>query len=209
MILKSFGCSFVYGSDLSDCTDTACSQLTWPALISKKLNYQYKCYAWPGQGNLYILDQILRELDSQSFFVINWTWSDRFNFADRDNDNWNAILPGDNSKMSEFYFKHLHSQYNDKFSTLSFIKLAIDALEQNNCRYLMTCMDSVIQDQQWHQTPSIAYLQNAVLNKITTFDGLNFLDWSKKNGHPVSKLWHPLEAAHQAASEFLIDKIQP
>ena len=40
---------------------------------------------------------------------------------------------------------------------------------------------------------------------MTTFEGLNFLDWSKTHGYPVTENWHPLEAAHQAAAEYILE----
>jgi hypothetical protein len=39
---------------------------------------------------------------------------------------------------------------------------------------------------------------------MTTFDNLNFVDWSKKNGYPITKIGYPLEAAHRAAGDYVI-----
>ena len=62
MKLKSFGCSFIFGSELAydgrDSPYATPSQLTWPAHLAQHLNYNYQCYARPGAGNLQILEQI-------------------------------------------------------------------------------------------------------------------------------------------------------
>jgi len=39
---------------------------------------------------------------------------------------------------------------------------------------------------------------------MTEFDGMTFLEFSRKNGYPETEQWHPLEQAHQAAAELLI-----
>ena len=65
MIVKSFGCSFVFGTDLPDAaSQEVCakfSRLTWPALIAQHLNFDYQCYAKPGSGNLQILERLLSQ----------------------------------------------------------------------------------------------------------------------------------------------------
>ncbi len=86
MILKSFGCSFVYGTDLADDPNgfgkKPASQLTWPALLAKHFNWDYQCFAKPGIGNLQILARLLDSLavDQPAFFVVTWTWIDRFDY---------------------------------------------------------------------------------------------------------------------------------
>jgi hypothetical protein len=59
-------------------------------------------------------------------------------------------------------------------------------------------------DRQWHLTPAVTDLQEYILPYMTTFDNLNFVDWSKKNGYPITKIGHPLEAAHHAAGDYVI-----
>ena len=47
-------------------------------------------------------------------------------------------------------------------------------------------------------------LQEYVRPYIVSFEGQTFLDWSRANGYPISTTLHPLEAAHQAAGEYMI-----
>ena len=91
MTLKSFGCSFIFGSELADDGRdgpyATPSQLTWPAHLSKHLSRDYQCYARPGAGNLQILEQLLNQSainDDTDLFVIGWTWIDRFDYYDAD-----------------------------------------------------------------------------------------------------------------------------
>ena len=68
----------------------------------------------------------------------------------------------------------------------------------------MTYIDELLFDQQWNTSPAVKYLQTYVRPYMTTFDGQNFLDWSRKNGYPETESWHPLEAAHSGAGEYMI-----
>ena len=74
MMLKSFGCSFIYGSDLSDDGKgfplASPSKLSWPSLLAQSLNYTYECYARPGSGNLRILEKVLNIRDIIKIYLI-------------------------------------------------------------------------------------------------------------------------------------------
>jgi hypothetical protein len=85
MKIKSFGCSFIFGTDLADETRgepyAQSSQLTWPALLAQDLGLEYECHARPGSGNLRILEKILSiSIQTPATFVIGWTWIDRFDY---------------------------------------------------------------------------------------------------------------------------------
>jgi hypothetical protein len=219
MILKSFGCSFIFGTDLPDAVaitgqTVVPSQQTWPALLAKNLNYQYECFARPGAGNLQIAEQVLSHAPNSmdSVFVINWSWIDRFDHWGRigkhpnwtNGNDWQTILPTDTTRTAEIYCQNLHSEYRDKLTSLMSIKLVIDTLKQKNVQFLMTGMDELLFDQQWHTTPAVVDLQEYVRPYIFSFEGQTFLDWSRANGYPISTTLHPLEAAHCAAGEYMI-----
>jgi hypothetical protein len=218
MRLKSFGCSFIFGTELGDeAGDTPgagykhYSKLTWAAHLSQHLNATYECYAKPGAGNLQILENILNQAsnrDDHNLFVIGWTWIDRFDYYnDRSKflwEDWSTIMPVDETETAKVYYRDLHSEYRDKFTCLSYIKLAIDTLKQKNIPFIMTYIDDLIFDQRWHTTPAVIDLQEYVQPYMTTFDNHTFIDWSKKNGYPITKIGHPLEAAHAAAGDYMI-----
>jgi hypothetical protein len=46
-------------------------------------------------------------------------------------------------------------------------------------------------------------LQEYVKSHITTFEGQDFLKWSRVHDYSESDAWHPLEAAHAAAGELM------
>jgi hypothetical protein len=156
-------------------------------------------------GNLQILDRVLNQVNTEpAVFVVNWTWIDRFDYT-HDDDKWRTILPGDNTQQADYYYRELHSQYRDKLSTLMAIRLTIDTLNQKGCPYIMTYMDDLMYENQWHSTPAITDLQEYIRPHMTTFDSMNFLDWSRENGHEISKTSHPLESAHQAGAEYMFN----
>ena len=210
MNLKSFGCSFIFGSELADAGRkklfATTSKFTWPALYANMLGYEYCSDARPGAGNLQIAERTLNELAKNEYalYVIGWTWIDRFdyyvpNFKNR----WKTIMPADENSMSDTYYRNIHSQYRDKLTTLMSIRLVIDTLKEKKYPFIMTYMDELMFETEWHSSLAVAELQNYIRPYMTTFEGLNFLDWSKTHGYPVTENWHPLEAAHQAAAEYI------
>ena len=214
MKLKSFGCSFVYGTDLPDAGvgRVIPSNNTWPALLAQHLGYEYTCYARPGAGNLQILEYILNQAsvgDPSDLFVINWSWIDRFDYYNPDlngklwND-WLTIMPIDKSETAKVYYQNLHSEYRDKFTGLNYLRSAIDTLNQKNIPFVMTYIDELLFDQKWHTTPAVLDLQEYIEPHMTRFEGQTFLNWSRSNGYPESPGWHPLTEAHSAAADVII-----
>jgi hypothetical protein len=219
MTLKSFGCSFIFGSDLSDAVAATGkgitpSQKTWPALLSKKLGVSYSCHARPGAGNLQILERVLDQIPTSSdsdLFVIGWTWIDRLDYWVSDtkpwmkDNRWETIRPTDETDLATTYYRGMHSEYRDKFTGLCYIKLAIDALNQRDIPFVMTYQDELLFDQRWHTSESVLALQASINPHMTTFEGQTFLEWSQAHGFEISTAWHPLEAAHAAAADYLIN----
>lgn len=222
MILKSFGCSFIYGTDLADMANddvgpnSLPSRSTWPSLLAQDLGYEYQSHARPGSGNLRILEKVLSQAtDSTSaIFVIGWSWIDRYDYTvdflsdrfhiDRVGRNlWRTVTPGDTSTTAQVYYRDLHSQYRDKLTSLTYIKTAIDTLKEKNISFIMTYVDELLFETQWHTNSSIEYLQEYIRPHMTTFEGQTFLEWSKKKGFPISETLHPLESAHQAGFELI------
>lgn len=217
MFVKSFGCSFIFGNDLpDDGRDSAyatASQLTWPALVAKKLELPYKCAAVGGSGNLYILDNILNSLAANiqpHFCIIGWTWIDRFDYTESTAAprGWKTLTPINNSALAKTYYRDLHSEYRDKFVNLVYIYTAIQALKARNIPFVMTVLDDLVLDEKYHFTPAMADLQQKIRPHITDFEGMNFLEWSRKKGFPISGTLHPLEQAHAAAAELLWPKLK-
>jgi hypothetical protein len=211
VIVKIFGCSFVFGSELTDAVCDANnlqpSQLTWPALLAQNVKLDYTCHARPGSGNLQILEQILNQaaIPDTAIFVISWTWIDRFDYCQSSTGrhNWKTIMPVDEDHNAQVYYRDLHSEYRDKFTNLTYIKLAIDTLTQKQIPFVMTYMDELLFDQRWNTSAAVTDLQQYTYPYMTKFDGMTFLDWSRKHGYPETSNWHPLEQAHAAAADLI------
>jgi len=218
MKLKSFGCSFIYGSDLDDCKhagiDISPSMKTWPALIAARLGWEYVCRAHGGSGNLCILDRIIRAIrsDEPSFYCINWSYTDRFDYRDPNGgptgtNDWKSLTPQSNHLAGEIYYRDLHSEYRDKLTSLIYIKTAIDFLKSNKCPFMMTFMDPLILDKKFHLNHGIEQLQDDVCQYLYDFEEMNFLDWSKHHGYGISPQNHPLEEAHRSAADYMMPRI--
>jgi len=221
MILGAFGDSFLYGSDLQDIQDYDSvmhprpSKLTYPALLAKELDFEYYCTALPAQGNKVIADDIIRAISynkNNMFYIINWSWIDRFEFMGeprvRRAVGWESTLPGKTDHKSEFYYKHFFSELDSKLSNLMYINTALEMLLKYDCKFIMTYMDHLLFDKQWHCTVSIDYLQNQIQKHTTSFNGKTFLEWSRDNNFPESESWHPLELAHEKAAEYWLPKVR-
>jgi hypothetical protein len=218
MRLKSFGCSFIHGTELADQTFVdgrdMPSQSTWPAHLAQYLGRSYLCYSHGGSGNLQILSRVLDQIansNSSDLFVVGWTWIERFdyyvdNHSDHTVDPWNTILPVDQDPVAQVYYRDLHSEFRDKLVSLTSIKLVIDTLQQRNIPFVMTSLDELLFDQRWHVSPAILDLQSYIRPFITDFDGQNFLEWTKVNRYPIGPGGHPLEAAHLAAGDYMIKR---
>lgn len=212
MKLKSFGCSFTFGSDLSDCISNdmmvpSCS--TWPALLAKNKQLEYECYARPGIGNLQIMNSVLEQaqLNDPSVFVINWTWIDRFDYLDPVDETWTTLRPDGNQKEHKLHYQYFYNQYHTMLINNSYILATIAILESQKIDFFMTAMDSTLLEPvnpNWQDPRSIRLMQKKLKSYINWFEGLSFLDWSRKHKFPESKFWHPLEEAHLSASEYMI-----
>ena len=214
MNLKSFGCSFIFGSELSDDGRdgpyATPSQLTWPALLSQHLGHQYECHAKPGAGNLQIAEQILIQATGaeSALYVVGWTWIDRFDYypvnpKTPSKSPWRTIMPIDEDAIAKTYYCDIHSEYRDKLTTLMNMRLVIDILKQKGCPFIMTYMDDLTFDTSRHTTPATVELQDYVCPHMTQFEGKSFLEWSRSRGYPETKMWHPLELAHSAAAKYM------
>ena len=201
MKLKSFGCSFIFGSDLQD------PNCTWPALVAQHLDVPYECHARGGVGNLFIAEKVFRQLadPTPSIYVIGWTWIDRFDYTDSVQDRWSTIRPTDSSAAAECYYRHVHSQYRDKLTSLVQVKAVQDAVVAAGHQLIMTYMDELMFETEWHCSPSIKLLQQAVEPNMMLFENQTFLEWARTNDHAISDTWHPLESAHRAAADLVIN----
>lgn len=204
MIIASCGDSFFYGSDLKS------TEETWPCKIAQYLNVDFQCFAQPGVGNLHILQQIItaqQTYGQDAIYAINWTWIDRFDYVSIVDEKWHTVRPSlDDQIRDPLYYKYFHSELADKFKNLIYISQAIELLQGH--RYIMTYMDHLMFDQQWHAPDYIQTLQRRVSPHLKSFNGQTFLEWSRAKQYPESPAWHPLEQAHKAAAIWWQDEFR-
>ena len=200
MKLRSFGCSFIYGSEL------ASRNHTWPARIADRLELQHLNHGIEGAGNLRIMESILTHAGPDDICVINWTWIDRFDFVTVNNEQWHSMVPSDTHSRADFYYRNLHSQYRDMLTNLVYVKTALDHLNRMRAEYLMTYMDGLMFEtvyDSWHDSTAVTGLQQQIHAHMTMFNDCTFLQWSRANGYAESRLWHPLDEAHAAAADLM------
>lgn len=208
MKLKSFGCSFIFGTDLHDDgrlePKATPSNYTWPALLARHHSWAYTCYARPGSGNLRILESVLNQLtDVQpAVYVVGWSYIDRFDYT-VDPQMWRTVLPVDRDATAETYYKQLHSEYRDKLTTLIYVKTAIDALRASGNKFIMTYMDELMFDTRWNSSPAVSELQRYCEPYMSRFEGKTLVGFAKDHDYPISATNHPLELAHNAAFQII------
>jgi hypothetical protein len=205
MRLRSFGCSFIYGSELED------RHNTWPALSARKLSLSHVNHGIEGAGNLRILESILTNAASGDLCVINWTWIDRFDFVTLPTEQWSTIVPTNSDSLSKLYYKELHSQYRDMLVNLVYVRTAIDHLRRLGSSFVMTYMDRLLFEtvrDDWHPSHALSELQKSIKPYMHDFNGLTFLEWSRANNHAESLMWHPLDTAHAGAADLMLPIIE-
>jgi len=207
MTLKSFGCSFIWGSELPDEDPISHhSNLTWPALMAQNLALEYQCHAWPGRGNLFIAEKILKHTQPGDRIVVNWTYIDRFDYTDPADDTnwWYSIRPTDCGEAGRTYYRMFHSQYRDKLTSLMMIDQCVQYLRSSDIPFYMTYQDVLLFETEWHCSPAILVLQQRIKPHLRDFAGKNFVQWAQAQGHPVTAQGHLLETGHRAVADHLI-----
>ena len=188
---------------------------TWPALLANQLNLDYKCVASPGISNQSIIRRLVKflpDLTSSDLIVINWTFIDRWDYFDineiRVEKQWKTLRPTSNNKtkIEKFYFEAIQSELWNKWESLRAIMLAVYLLKSRGIDFIMTLEDKLPFDKNFHNPSYITHAQDEVKNHINWFDDDGFYYWSVKHGFSRGKQNdHPLEEAHQAAFEYIIE----
>jgi hypothetical protein len=84
MIIVAGGDSFIFGSELKDQFGVAPSKLTYPALLAKEYDLEYKCLARPGSANNAISRLIISECEkikgNNIGAIVTWTFTHRYEF---------------------------------------------------------------------------------------------------------------------------------
>ena len=213
--VRSFGDSFIYGSDLSDCPQDSLiepSNLTWPALIAKLHDLDYKCYARPGVGNSWIAQQVLTYAKPDCLNIINWTWIDRWDYYNIIDKQWQTARPTgtEDDAYANMWYKYFQSELMDKWKDLTIIYSTISYLKQHDIPYVFHIMDELLLDGEHHAPPYITALQKDIRDEVLRFPLYNtFLTWSELNRFDISDNLHPLEQAHKEAALLWSKEYKP
>lgn len=215
--IVSFGDSFIYGVELTNNYD---GSQAWPAIAARSLGLDYKTCAEPGCGNESITRQILSYFANHShddtLAVINWTWAHRWDFYfGQGKEQWATLGP---MSVPHRYFALLDRSQSqrvvdfakdygcasllwNKVRSLQTIMVAQQYLRHQGIPCVQTFMDPDMMDTVIHAPDYVQEMQLLIEPNLSTWEGHNFLDWSRMRGYTVSNPGlHPLEDAHQAAA---------
>ena len=202
------GDSFTRGDELADCSTHSRiaphhthSLSTWPALVAKTLGIEYDCMTIGGRGNHWISMSVSTYLEKHrdAFFIINWSWFERFDYIDAETDQWTVTHPRHEDQLNHYFYKHIDSEKWNLHRNLQQIHSTICLLEQNNINFIMTCMDPMLYTNENFVKP----LQDQVKHYIVNFYGYTFLEWAKHKNFEIGPGGHPLEKAHAEAAKYI------
>jgi hypothetical protein len=223
MKLLASGCSFIYGSELSDERPGTGghSYSTYPALLARHLNLEYVCAARPGYGNDSIVRSVIENLDTNvELVVVNWSYLDRYEYyhpAVRWQ-NLGAVTSKNNrcyddlGELSKLFFTNLTPEYS-WYKYLADIVFLQELLKNHKIPYIFTTAES-----NFYNKEEIVKLGTGHANLYNMIDfeswhswewgdnPVGFVAWAGGHYYPVGNNGHPLETAHHATFELLKEK---
>ena len=232
MLYKSVvavGDSFTRGDELADCLEQAIqpfrpsfSQHTWPALIAKSLNIDYRADAIGGRGNQWISFAANGAIKQDTVLIVNWTWFERFDYITTHDDRWKTTHPGHENKLDHYFYKNIDNDIWNLHRNLQQMHSTIQLLKQNNIKFIMTCLDPGYKSNLADIRPArfansvgaagwvaaINQLHEQVVPYILDFDGQTFLEWSHFHNFKCGPNGHPLEDAHAAAADYIQKQVK-
>lgn len=222
MKLLASGCSLIYGSELADERQhNQHSQLTYPALLAKQKNLEYKCVAHPANGNDAIARSIVKNLDETvALVVVNWSYLGRFEFNLREwgwrnfkSHNLYEPISKQTEQLRKYFFSEVTPVYN-YYKYLQEIVFVQDYLKVRNIPYIFSTADY---DPINYNTISKLDPEHVNLWKAIDFDPwfywqvnknpVGFLQWAKFLSLPTGTDGHPLEQAHQMTVDMIQNKV--
>lgn len=223
MKLLASGCSLVYGSELSDeVANNRLSDLTYPALLAKHARLEYKCVAYPGNGNDAIARNVIANLDNTvRLVVVNWSYVGRAEFDFRD---WGWLnfrshfghseIERRIHKFRRFFLVESTPRY-EYYRYLQEIVFLQNYLKIRNIPYIFSTADCRNLD-----PGTISNLGTEHVNLLNAIDfepwfnwksnntSVGFLHWATHHKFQIGKYGHPLDEAHRQTFELIKHKVK-
>lgn len=204
MRLVTFGCSFTYGSGLSDCfvpprgAGLVSSKFAWPQLIADQLNIECINMSQPGSSNKEILNTLLNfKFDTTDIVIIMWSFLERWCILKDPTSISRLVLDKDYDAVLQYdkVFTITDLQL-DFIYRANFAKLYLDSKNLKNYHLSVNpeeCIPGVIP--QWN----LVNLLDVNMAKIQHYTA-PALDTVDENPHPGHE-------AHQIVASRLINEI--
>ena len=220
--LVSAGCSFIHGSELGD--ENPYSHKTYPALLSKHLNLQYDCVAYPGASNQGIVKQIFDyDISEDCLFLIQWTFPWRmgvdlsylYTNEKKQKQTWFDLAPNHWQLQGKFDGQ-VDEQLDLESCSNNLKMLGVDQLNEQVYKHLGNDRHlnfytrlCVLAIQQYLHANHCKFVFTAGVNSVAklpyvvSFENLGFKEWCEKKKFKLGPYKHPLDEAHHSAFEYL------
>jgi len=201
------GCSFTYGDELGDPKNTC-----FAALAGKKLNQDFKNLGTPGGSNHRIIRTTFANLDENiKAAVIQWTSPTRFEHFVQDSlettDGYRKVTLQKLGPIDKHHdrtiWRMFHANQYSKTKLADIPYFMVNGLKELHL--------DIFPD-------NLSYLRNScpIYNKIDWSDKVWLLDpktdsledWAKRNNYAIGYGGHPLEEAHDAFSDIILDRLK-
>ena len=188
--LHSFGDSFTYGYDLSDCPADSenFSKLTYSALFAEHYNMNYKCHAIGASANNGILRQIkLADIKQRDTCLVMWSFAVRYAFMFDGEAGWTS-LEMDNPNHA-WWWNHIDQEPEQCLDrSIDSILTAQAILDSIGCNYTFLCNNIELQDEIQYNKQILNYNSKWVDKSKWLFLPQNHEMINSKEKHPFDNI---------------------
>jgi hypothetical protein len=208
----SFGDSFTYGHDLSDCSTKPYptpSNLSYGALVANGLSAEYHCHAVGSYANNAISRRIIEALPTLTHNVmvlVMWTFTIRHELLLEGDAGWWSLTPQGTMPIEKEYFKYIDmAPHYHIGKSLKEIYISQQLLTAASIPHIFVSSGTDLSQEIQSQENLLSTKLN-LDNWIFLDNGFGFVDWAK---HVLNIQFdgHPPDIAHQALAKKILDKI--
>jgi|TARA_B110000263_G_scaffold176439_1_gene154202 hypothetical protein len=200
MILKTFGCSHTFGSELTDPSKTS-----WPILLGKKLNLPVENWGAPGNANEHIIHSAITEspADKQATIVILTSHARRVYWPETELE-WLKRSGGNGEKEYKSYLpveipkKPDYSETNLIYPLWLKYHYDKSAMKKYHRFLFNSCIELL------KARGHIVYIFNWCIHIVENeYNSLLFMDMGRQNNFPTGPGKHYLEEMQEAWSDHV------